>query len=472
MITPTRSSDKWMLAENMHPSVPPPAGIPKAAGFPHYFETSLTNGMRLLVIEHHLLPIVSLRLVIRAGSMFDGKLPGLASMTGESIIKGTGSRTAVQIAEQIDFIGGQLAAGSDWDASFVTTNILRKHLDTGLQLMEDVTLHPVFPPEEFDRLKNQRRAVLLQKQSDPEFLAERTLADEIYGTHPYAGQTLGTLLSLETLSREDLVRFHSAAFIPANAVLAVVGDITPAEAVDRIQPMFGEWLQREGSLSLIPEIPLRKKTHVIIVDKPGSVQSAIRIGHVGIERKSDDYIPISILNTLFGGYFQSRINQNLREKHGYTYGASSVFDARLMKGPFIISADVRNDVTAQAITEILNEMRRIRIERIDEKELSTVKSYIVGSFPLQIETPSQIASRAIAIELYDLPKTYYSTFTETVSAITPDDLYAMAEKYMYPEELTIVVAGDAGEISSSLGQFGPVTVIDVEGNPKLQERTV
>jgi predicted Zn-dependent peptidase len=451
-------------------SAPPIPGVPKATTFPQYFETTLANGLRLLVIEHRALPIISLRLVIKSGSLYDGNLPGLASITGELITNGTTSRTATQIAEQIDFVGGQLAAGSDWDASFVTVNVLRKHLETGLRLMEDVTLHPAFPPEEFDRLKNQRVAILLQKNCDPDFLADRTFAETVYGRHPYAQQTMGTLQSLASVHNDDFIRFHSAAFVPPNAILAVVGDISPAEAMDNVQAMFGQWPVGDLPFQYFPEIPAMTGIRIVVVDRPGAVQSAIRIGHSGIARKNDDYIRVSILNTLFGGYFQSRINQNLRETHGYTYGANSSFDARKFEGPFIISADVRNEVTAPAVAEILNEMRQIRDKQVKESELSTVKSYIIGSFPLQIETPSQIASRAITIELFGLSKSYYSTFNDKVAAITAADVHAMARKYFHPDALAIVIAGNAEEIAPSLAQFGPVTVIETESSSTYQER--
>jgi zinc protease len=457
-----------LVQENI--SVPPVPGIPKTTVFPEYFETTLANGLRLLVIEHRALPIISLRLVINRGSMYDGNLPGLASMTGELLTRGTTHRTAVQIAEEIDFVGGQLAAGSDWDASFVTVSVLRKHLETGLSIMEDVTLHPSFPPDEFDRLKDQRIAMLLQRNCDPEFLADRAFAETVYGRHPYAQQTVGTLHSVDAVRNDDCIRFHSNAYIPTDAILAVVGDISPAEAMDTVQTMFGYWPRRNIAIHDSPEIQALNGTRIVVINRPGAVQSAIRIGHTGIARKNDDYIRVSVLNTLFGGYFQSRINQNLRETHGYTYGAHSSFDARKYEGPFIISADVRNEVTVPAITEILNEIQRIRDTRVDESELSTVKRYIIGSFPLQLETPSQIASRAISIELYGLSKSYYSIFNDKVAAITVADIQTMARKYLHPEALAIIVAGDAEHIAPSLAQFGQVTVIETEGESTSQER--
>jgi predicted Zn-dependent peptidase len=438
--------------------------------FPPYFDTTMSNGLRVLVIERRTLPIVSLRLVIRSGSFYDGNLPGLASMAGELLSKGTESRNAKTIAEEIDFVGGQLASGSDWDANFVTVNVLRKYLDSGLDLLEDVALHPTFPQEEVERQREQRIALLLQKKDDPAFLAEQTFAETVYGSHPYAQQYIGTKNSLMKLNKNDLSRFHSAAYRPNNAILAVVGDISPEETVDRLEMMFGQWQKGEDMPTRPPRIREMETTRVIVIDKPGAVQSSIRIGHIGIARKNDDYIPVNVLNSLFGGYFQSRINQNLREAHGYTYGANSTFDARQYEGPFMISADVRNEVTVSAISEILHEMRRIRSEPISESELSTVKNYIIGSFPLQIEMPNQIASRAISIELYDLPKSFYSTFNDNVASITTGGLRSTAEKYFHPDAAAIVVTGDADEIAPSLMKFGTVSVIDAEGNNLSRER--
>lgn len=453
-----------------HQSVPPVPGVPKAVSFPEYFDTTMPNGLRLLVIEHRTLPIVSLRLVLRNGSLYDGHLPGLASMTGELLTKGTLSRSAMEIAEEIDFIGGQLATGSDWDANFITVNVLGKCIDTGLNIMGDITLHPTFPPEEIDRLRVQRMAALLQKKDDSGFLAERAFNRAVYGSHPYAQQIIGTERSLMELGRNDLIQFHASAYNPHNAILAVVGDISPAEAIEKVGAMFGQWEKADHIPRQFPDIPRLDATRIVVVDRPGAVQSSIRIGHTGIARNSDDYIPIFVLNTLFGGYFQSRINQNLRETHGYTYGANSLFDARRFEGPFSVSVDVRNEVTGLAIMEILNEIRRVRTERIAENELSTVKSYIIGSFPLQIETPSQIASRAISIELYGLPKTYYSTFNSNVASITTADLQTIAGKYFHPEEAAIVVTGDAEAITPLITTFGPVTVMDADGTILSRER--
>jgi zinc protease len=467
---PTGCGTGQIQMEDLRQSSPPVPGTPKMISFPHYFDTTIVNGLRLLVIEHHTLPIVSLRLVVRSGSFYDMNLPGLASIAGELLTKGSVSRTATEIAEEIDFVGGQLAAGSDWDASFVTINVLRKYLDTALSLMEDITLHPTYPEEEIKRLRDQRISMFLQKKDEPGFLSDRAFVEKVYGSHPYAQQILGTKQSLIVMQRDDIVRFHSTGFVPNNAILAVVGDISAAEAVEKVDGIFGHWQKKVLTPAPFPEISESDTQHVVIVDKPGAVQSSIRIGHVGIARKSDDYISAYTLNMLFGGYFQSRINKNLREIHGYTYGAHSLFDARQWKGPFIISADVRNEVTEPAIREILYEMERIRNEHIDEEELLAVKDYIIGSFPLQIETPSQIASRAISIELYTLPRTFYSTFNDTVAAITPADLRSIAAEYFHPDRAAIVITGDAKAITPSLMKFGSIEMIDTEGNSLDQER--
>jgi zinc protease len=424
----------------------------------------------VLVIEHRSLPIVSLRLITRSGSFFDGNLPGLAGITGELLTKGTTTRSAKQIAEEIDFVGGQLASGSDWDANFITINVLRKHLPTGLRILQDIVLHPTFPFPEFDRVRNQRIASLIQRKDDPDFIADREFARTLYRSHPYAFQADGTKESLNSIRLDNIVQFHSTTYVPNNTILAVVGDISPSEAMTEVQKMFEGWEAKEISTQIIHGITRHNGIRVVTIDKPGAVQSAIRIGHVGITRNSHDYIQAYVLNTLFGGYFQSRINQNLRETHGFTYGAHSTFDARQHEGPFTISADVRNEVTDAAISEILQEMNRIRTEQVGEEELSTVKSYIIGSFPLQIETPSQIASRALSIELYGLPRDYFSTFNSNVAAITASDIQATAGKYFHPESVAIIVSGDVQAIAPACAKFGTVTIIDVDGNHLSLER--
>lgn len=453
---------------------PPPPGPIKNVSFPSYFATTLENGIRVLIIEHHEQPIVSLRLLVKSGSTFDslvdvGDLQGLASITGELLTKGTTSRSATQIAEEIDFVGGQLSSGSDWDASYVTVSMLKKHLDVGFNLLSDVVLHPTFPQEEIERVRQQRLTAIVQRKDDPGFLAESKFSEAVYNHHPYGKQLTGTEKSVKAITREHLVHFHQSFYLPNNTLLAVVGDITPSEVMPKIESLFGSWQKRPLPETTIPPIHDVKETRVYIVDKPGAVQSAIRIGHVGIARKTDDFIPLYVLNTLLGGYFNSRINLNLRERHGYTYGARTSFEVRKFPGPFIVSADVRNAVTDSAIAQMLYELNRIQTEKASQEELMMVKSYITGSFPLQIETPNQIASKVLDLELYELPKDFYNTFNEKISTVTTEDLLSMAQQYLHPIKIAIVVSGNSKEIKSTLEKFGPVEVYNADGQ-KLSNR--
>ena len=442
------------------PPQPKPA---EKISFPPYIVKDLRNGLRVILIEHHEQPIVSLHFLAKSGSSEDGNLPGLANLTAELLTKGTKTRTAVEIADEIDYVGGQLVTGSSWDATFASVTTLRKHLDLGLSLLADVTLGPIFAEEEIERVRLQRLTVLLQRKDDADYLAEQRLDAAVFNGHPYAQPEIGTEESVRALRREDFIRFHTTHFRPNNTILAVVGDILPDEVFSRIEDLFCSWERQrlpDGSLQM-PTGP--ENSAVYVVDKPEAVQSAIRVGHVGIARKSPDFVPVVVLNTLLGGYFHSRLNLNLREGKAFTYGAQMSFDMRKYPGPFIVSADVRNAVTGSAVGEVLYELRRIREDLVTPEELDLVKGFIVGSFPLQLETANQIASKVIDLELYDLPRDFYDTFSDRVENTSGEDLLRVSRRYLHPDRVAIVVAGNGREIISGLERFGPVEVVDPDG---------
>jgi predicted Zn-dependent peptidase len=447
----------------------PPSPKPeKIISFPKYAAHDLANGLRVLVIEHHKLPIVSVRVLVKSGSAEDGDLPGLASLTGELLTKGTTTRSALQIAEEIDHVGGQLVSGSDWDATYTSATVLKKHLGIGLSLVTDVSLNPAFSDEEIERARQQRLTMLIQRRDDADYLAEAQLNTAVFADHPYARPQIGTEGSVKALARGDFLKFHKTYFVPNNSLLAVVGDITSDEIMPRIQEAFGNWEERPRPVESIgPPVDLEENS-IYVVDKSGAVQSALRVGHVGIARKCEDFVSVVVLNTVLGGYFNSRMNANLRESKGYTYGAHTTFDVRRFRGPFIASADVRNEVTDSAITEMLYELDRIRKDPVTAEELDMVKRFLVGSFPLQLETPSQIASKVIDLELYDLPRDFYDTFNDRVGRTTADDLLRTAQKYLHPDRLAIVVSGSSKEVVSKLEKFGSVKMVDVDGKPLSQ----
>jgi len=450
--------------EKIDRTKPPKPGPESKVKFPSYYEKTLPNGLKVIVIENHEQPIVYVSFVVKSGSTYDGELPGLASVTAELLTKGTKTRSATQIAEEIDFVGGSLNATASWDATNVSVLVLKKYLGVGIDILQDVVLNPTFPEEEIERVRTQRLASIKQSKAEAGYLAGVRFSKELFAGHPYANESGGNEESIQKMKRDDLVKFYQTHFIPNNSFIIFAGDITPSEALPLVEKYFGGWKKGKNPHREFQTVKDVNQTRVVIVDKPGAVQSAIRIGHLGIERKNKDYVKVYTLNTLLGGYFNSRINMNLRETHGYTYGASSFFDARLYPGPFIISTDVRNEVTDSSIVEIIKELKRMIEEPVPEDELKMAKDYIVGSFPLQIETPAQVASRVMTIEIYGLPKDFYDRFREEVKKITAKDIQETARRYLRPDKLLIVVSGNSKQIKPVLEKFGPVVVYDADGN--------
>jgi zinc protease len=450
--------------EKIDRTKPPKPGPESKVKFPSYYEKMLPNGLKVIVIENHEQPIVYVSFVVKSGSTYDGELPGLASVTAELLTKGTKTRSATQIAEEIDFVGGSLNATASWDATNVSVLVLKKYLGVGVDILQDVVLNPTFPEEEIERVRTQRLASIKQSKAEAGYLAGVRFSKELFAGHPYANESGGNEESIQKMKRDDLVKFYQTHFIPNNSFIIFAGDITPSEALPLVEKYFGGWKKGKNPHKEFQTVKDVNQTKVVIIDKPGAVQSAIRIGHLGIDRKNKDYVKVYTLNTLLGGYFNSRINMNLRETHGYTYGASSFFDARIYPGPFIVSADVRNEVTDSSIAEVIKELKRIIDEPVPEDELKMAKDYIVGSFPLQIETPAQVASRVMTIEIYGLPKDFYDRFREEVKKITAKDIQETARKYLHPDKLLIVVSGNSKQIKPVLEKFGPVVVYDADGN--------
>jgi predicted Zn-dependent peptidase len=450
--------------EKIDRTKPPKPGPESKVKFPSYYEKTLPNRLKVIVIENHEQPIVYVSFVVKSGSTYDGELPGLASVTAELLTKGTKTRSATQIAEEIDFVGGSLNATASWDATNVSVFVLKKYLGVGVDILQDVVLNPTFPEEEIERVRTQRLASIKQSKAEAGYLAGVRFSKELFAGHPYANVSGGNEESIQKMKRDDLVKFYQTHFIPNNSFIIFAGDITPSEALPLVEKYFGGWKKGKNPHKKFQTVKDVNQTKVVIVDKPGAVQSAIRIGHLGIDRKNKDYVKVYTLNTLLGGYFNSRINMNLRETHGYTYGASSFFDARIYPGPFIVSTDVRNEVTDSSIAEVIKELKRIIDEPVPEDELKMAKDYIVGSFPLQIETPAQVASRVMTIEIYGLPKDFYDRFREEVKKITAKDIQETARKYLHPDKLLIVVSGNSKQIKPVLEKFGPVVVYDADGN--------
>lgn len=443
---------------------PPKAGPPKNVRFPDYQETALANGMRVLSYNRTTFPIVTANVVFRHGSYFDGNIPGTASMTSELLTKGTTTRSATQIVEEIESLGGTIASGSGWDNLSLGLSTLSRNFKAGLGVVQDVVRQPAFAEDELIRLAEQRIAMIHQKKANPSALAHQQLQRAIFRDHPYEQPVEGEIDTIKGMTPQQLAEFYQSALSPEQMFVIAVGDVEHDALVNMADAAFGG-LPRVAEATVPERAPLTpQQTTVQIVDRPNAVQSSIVAGHIGIPRNHKDFVPVAIMNTLLGGYFGSRLNLNLREDKGFTYGAHSRFEGRLQPGPFYVSTEVGNDVTAPAVREIIGEMQRLVTELVSDEELNGVQRYITGNFPIQIETPSQVAQRIVNIELYGLGKDYYSLYNQRVLEVTPDEIARVAKQYLHPERLVIVIAGKAELLAPQLEVFGAVEVYDTDGN--------
>ncbi len=447
-------------------TTPPQSGPPRPYHFPRITRATLDNGLRVLVAENHSAPILSLRTLVKSGADHDvAELAGLASLTADLIDEGAGSRDALRLAEDVGLLGGALGTGADWDASYVSIDVLSRNASPSISILGDVTYKANLPPDELERVRSERVTELLQQRDEPSTIAGKRFAGLLYGTGAYGNSIAGNTESVSRIALDDVRRFYLSNYLPNNAALVVSGDITPEAAIDFARRSFGEW--EKGAQPPRPQVnPARiEGSRVYVIDRPQAVQSEIRIGHIGVARTSEDYFAISVMNALLGGVFNSRINLNLRERHGYTYGARSTFAFRREAGPFVVSAPVRNEVTRESVNEVLIELRRIRTGDIEDRELNDTKSYLIGVFPATVQSASDIAGRLLDMELYGLPEDYFDHYRENIDAITKDEIARVANKYIDPDRVLIVIVGNAAQIREPLGTLGyPLHELDIEGN--------
>jgi zinc protease len=427
---------------------------------PEITKESLDNGLKVIVIEHHELPVVAFRLVLKSGSAYDpqGKA-GLANFTAGLLRKGTQTKDATQIAEEIDFVGGRLSAGASWDAAFASCRVLSKYFDTGLDLLADILLNPTFADEEVERLRQQTIAGIIQEKDDPESVTEENFRKFVFGEHPYGQPLEGTEESVSGISRDDIVAFHKTYYVPNNAVIAVVGDVKTDEVLAKVKARLGSWQAGEFVTADFAPPPHIEGHQILLVDKPDLTQSYVSIGHFGMERKNPDYFPCRLMNYILGGGgFASRLMDEVRAKRGLTYHVYSNFDRYRLRGAFEVSTFTRIDSTLGAIQAILEQMQRMRTEKVSEKELSDTKSFYNGYYPLRFETPEQIATQILDVEIYDLGDDYIKNYRNNVSAVTADDILRVAQKYLDPENVKFVVVSKADELKTKLESLGKVEV--------------
>jgi zinc protease len=452
--------------------LPKPGPVPTFK-LPPVERRTLSNGMDVVIVEHKELPVVSMNLVVKMGAAGDPlNQGGLASLTADMLDEGTKTRSSLDISDQLAFIGSSLSVNSGWDSSTASMTTLTRHLDRALDIYADVVTNPAFDDKELTRLSNTRMTAFKQRRDDPGQIAEIVYASLIYGrTHPYGHPLTGDEASLGAIKGADVRKFYETFYRPNNATLVVVGDVTPDQLMPKLERAFGKWEKGHIPAVDVTAAPVaRDKATLYVVDRPGSAQSVILAGHVGVPRSNPDYFPLLVMNTLLGGQFTSRINLNLREDKGYTYGARSQFDWRRGAGPFVATAPVFTGVTKESVAELLKELRGVRGEiPITQQELEYAKQAIIRGFPRTFETPGQIGNRLEQVITYGLPDDYFNTYIERVQAVTLADINRVATQHLQPSRLAIVVVGDRKVIEQglrSLDELGDtVTFLDMEGRP-------
>jgi zinc protease len=446
------------------PSEGPPRPLSaREIRFPAYELRTLDNGLQVMTVLHHEQPVVSMRMIIRAGAAQDprGKL-GLADLAASLLDQGTTTKSAKQVNDEIDFMGGAMGAGAGTDLSFVNVIVMKDSFEAGLRILSDMARHPGFAPEEIDRQRQQALSTLRVNFDSPEFVADAVFDRLVYGSHPYGMPQNGTPESLASITRDDLVAFHDQYFVPNNAILAIVGDITADEAISGVQKIFGDWQRKELPVTqfVAPPDPARR---VVVINKPDAVQTEVRAGQLGIKRNHQDYMALNMTLRILGGEGANRLHQVLRTERGLTYGAKADLDTLLESGDFEASTNTRSEATADVLRLIVDEFWRIQRERVGERELSDAKAYITGSFPLTIETPDAIATQVLNLLFYGVPVEQLETFRERVNAVRADDIERVARYYLRPDRLSIVLVGNASAFLSQLKGLGfnNVEVVDM-----------
>lgn len=443
----------------------PQPGTPRPFHFPQFERFYLKNGLEILLVERPDFPLVSVNLCIKSSALADRpQKEGTANLLSELFSEGTKSRNSEQIAEELEFTASQFSAHSDWNAIHLDMNTLSRNLDSAMEILSDMLQNPVFPEPELERIRQEILTDRMRIVDNPAKLNAEQFIRFLYDGMRYALPVEGSDTTIQNIQRRDIQDFYKNHIVPGNAVLIFAGSINRETAEQVSEKYLSSWSTR--ALPAAPDLNFSQpaKTSVHLIHKPGSSQTELRMGHLGIERNNPDYYAVTLLNEILGGYFLSRINMNLREEHGYTYGAGSAFSYRPGVGPFHISAAVQSEHTTQAIQEVLKEISKLRSEKISTEELNNASGQITGLFPIAFETADQISLGLSNIVLSQLADNYYNTYRDEISSVTREAIFNSAQKYLHPDKMLIVVTGDRTLIEKDLKESFEVTVYDVRGN--------
>lgn len=453
-----------MSAPTLDRTRPPEPAPLRPFHFPDVHRRTLPNGLELLVCEVRDFPVVTVDVVMPCGGTAEPEeRAGVALATAALLESGAGGRDAEELAETVDALGLMLDHGVSWDSTRVGCTALRARREAAFEIVADLARRPAFPQPEVERVRTQRLTSLAQNRDDPTGLALEVSLRSIFPEgSPYGRMLTGCVRTLGALGRGDIAAFHAGRYRPQGAALLAVGDLSTDEAEALAERFFGDWAGAPEPFSPAAAPRREEGLRFVVADRPGSVQSALRVGHVGVARDVPDFFAVTVMNSILGGMFASRLNLNLRERLGYTYGAHSVFSMRRQPGPFSMTTAVQTEVTAHAVSEMLREMREMRDAPPRPEELSDARTYLAGAFPLALETTDGVAGKLQTLFTYDLPRDYYATYRDRVMAVTAEDVQAAARTHLHPEHAVVVVAGDAERVVPALEALGegPVEVVE------------
>jgi zinc protease len=435
----------------------PAAGAPRPFEFPKAASKTLSNGLRVFVVTDHREPAVAARLVLlSAGTVKDSpSMPGVAQMTANLLTQGTEKRSAREIAETIDFVGGTLQASAGRDSTTVTLDVVKKDAGAGMDLMADIVLHPAFAADELERQRQQVLSNLQVQYADPDYLATLVLGRALYGGSGYGLPEEGTPATVKKFKRDDLIKFHDANYGPNQALLGFAGDITPDEAFAIAEKYFGLWQKVNVTASAPAETAAASGRHIWLIDKPDAVQTQIRVGKLSIRRNDPDYLPLEVTNHIFGGSYNSRLNTEVRIKKGLTYGASSYLNAHLYAGSLSVNTFTRTETTVEATKLVLNLLAGMANGEINQKELDFARDFLAGVYPISSETAEQVADRVLTVAAFNLPADYNQTYPTKIRSTPLDEVQATARKYFTAKDVDIVLAGNVASFRDALKKEFP-----------------
>ncbi|MDQ7787855.1 MAG: pitrilysin family protein [Thermodesulfovibrionales bacterium] len=405
--------------------------------------TVLPNGLIVLHSENHNLPIVMVTLIVRAGQVHEpGEKAGLANVTAELLSEGTKARSSKEISEALDFIGASLGISAGADYTTLTLSVLKKDIQKGFDIFSDVLLHPSFPQEEITRVKELIKGSLKHREEDPSFLAGRAFRKEVFGTHPYGRLMEGSAETIDFITREDMMQFHSAYFLPNNAILSVAGDLTPEELQGMLQQYLNEWKKAVVPLTVFGK-PAGKPGRSVLKIEKDLTQATLMLGNLGIRREDPDYYAVSVMNYILGGGgFSSRLMRSIRDEKGLAYDVQSFFAAQKESGYYQISLQTKNESANTALAEIITQVKRITAEPVSDEELSEAKSFLTGNFLRRLDTNRKIADFFAAVEFYALGLDYRTNYPGYINAVTKEDILRVARKYLSAEQYVLAVVAD------------------------------